>query len=218
MKKILLGIIAIGAFHVSHAQKLVLAVHGGVGANSIPQNKDSAVLPSGASTMYNYAVSVNAFTNVRRWQFGLGIDMQPISRKSSTTTYYFANPASPIYLFANRMLTEHFYAGASFGLMVANSADNSKYDKNSLVPVEVNYAPGTGYTGGLRVGYNITLGEKFDACIQLDGRYGSTKYSYTYTTKAGGNPISASNRYSYYYYGITIGLRLKMFTDPFRQW
>ncbi len=215
MKKVLLGIISIISLQAAYAQKLVFALHGGVGANSVPQRKDSAAFSAGSAALFNYVVSLNAYTNVRDWQFGLGVDMQPISRKSPKTKHVFANPASPIYLMANRKFGR-FYTGADFGMMVANSADNVVYGSNKLTPEVINYEPGIGLTGGLKIGYNLELSEKVDACVQLRARYGSTSYDYSYMNN--GTLVSGKDRYAYFYYGLTVGFSLKMFRDQFRQW
>lgn len=216
MKRLALFIALVSSMNLK-AQKFELGLGGGVGSNSIPTNAAGKVIPASAKNTYNYAFSIKAFTNVmHKWQFGLGIDMQPISRKSDTTLHIFASPATTIYTFANHTLGEHLYAGIRFGLIAANNSYSQKFENNNLTPVQINYDPATGYTGGLHFGYTKYLGKYFDLNAELGANYANTVYSYTRIIN---NVVtSGTGHYGYMFYSLTIGLRMKMFNDPFRQW
>lgn len=201
-----------------NAQKLELGLGGGVGTNSIPKNSAGSVVSTSAKGNYNYAVSLKALTNVmKKWQFGLGIDIQPISRESDTTKHIFAAPGTAIYLMANRKLGYHFYTGLRFGFMAANNAYAFKYEGNSLTPVQINYEQSNGYTGGLQVGYVKSLGNRFDFNAEIGVNYAKNAYSFRHVDNKG-VVTTGDDHYSYTFYSVMIGLRLKLFNDPFRQW
>lgn len=222
MKKIALIIAAILSLGIAKAQKLELGVHGGVGFNTVPKNSTDSVIPPSSSTVLSYVVSIKAFTNVGKWQVGAGIDLQKIARKTKTTKYIFANPASPIYLMVNRKFREtysgYIYAGADIGLMFANSSAHTQYANNNISVAEVVYfEPGNGYTAGVHFGGTLNLGNRFDLTGEVGGKY--TKYSYDYTHfDKYGTKTTGSDKYSYVYPSVTLGLRLKLFNDRFTQW
>lgn len=217
LKNCFLLFISLCFINAANAQKIELSLTGGAGTNGMPKNSDSA-LPSGNSGDINYVASVKLFANTTNWQFGLGIDMQKISRKDGTTKYIFGNPSSPIYLFANRKLSPAFYAGAKLGIMFANSANYAQYPANNkTVPEIIYYEPGTGFMAGLHLGYVYELGKRFDLNAELGGNYTRYGYSYVHTDKFGNQKLG-DDHYHYLYYSIQVGIRLKLFTDPFNQW
>lgn len=217
MKKLSVLSIALICCTQAYAQKLELGLSGGVGTNSLPKNSAGNVVAATAKGNYNYAVSIKAFSNVRKWQFGLGIDIQPISRESDTTKHVFADPGMSIYVMANRKLGSHFYGGLRFGLMVANNAYAAKYENAKLTPVQINYEQATGYTGGAQFGYIKHLGKRFDFNAELGFNYANTAYSFRHVDNKG-VVTTGDDHYSYTYYSLMIGLRLKLFNDTFRQW
>jgi hypothetical protein len=219
VKKLVLLLVAVACSCSSMAQKLELGLHGGIGFNSIPQNSTDSVLPPSTSAIPAYAVSIKAISNVRKWwQVGIGIDLQQIGRKDTGTRYIFANPASPVYLMVNRKITEWIYAGADFGLMFANSPNYIKYTDNTGSKIDVAYfEPGTGYSTGLRIGYAGFLNRHFDINAELAGHY--AKYGYSWARKDNtGTLLRGEDKYSCLYFTVLVGIRLKLFTDPFRQW
>jgi hypothetical protein len=222
MKKIILIITFILGCGMTQAQRLELGLHGGVGFNTVPKNSTDSVIPPSSSTVLSYVVSIKAFTNVGNWQVGAGIDLQKIARKTPATKYIFANPASPIYLLLNRRFfvtyKGYVYAGADIGLMFANSSDHAKFSNGNLATADVVYfEQGNGYTAGAHVGGTLNLSNRFDLTGEIGGKYTKYGYSYTHFDKYG-TKTTGDDHYSYIYPSVTLGLRLKLFTDRFTQW
>lgn len=218
MKKGFILIAVLFSFTAAHAQKLELGVHAGAGFNTVPQTGRDSVLPDNAGGQVSYAVSIKALTNVGAWQFGLGLDMQQISAEYAPTKYVFANPATTLYLIANYDVGYNFYAGIDAGLLFASSANYTSYsDNNKLVPDVVYLEPGKGFAAGGHFGYNYYLSNRLNFSAEAAIRYGSYNYEYTETDKSG-KVTTGQDKYSFIYPSLVFGIRLKLFTDPFRQW
>lgn len=218
MKRVAILLISLFCFSLSQAQKLEFGLNGGVGFNSIPKNSTDSVLPKNSSLVVNYAFSLKMFTNVGKWQLGIGADFQKISRKTPDTKFIFGNPAVPVYVMINRRLGSRFYAGVDGGFLFVSNANKIQYlNNNQITPQVVYYEPGHGYSAGAHIGAIFNLGAHFDFNAELGGKYG--KYSYSYRHVDAGNHITTgSDKYSYFSPSLTVGLRLKLFTDRFRQW
>ena len=222
MKKILLAFLLAFSSITLFAQKLEIGMHGGIGFNTVPKNSTDSVIPPASSAVITYVVSIKAFTNLGRWQIGAGIDLQKISRKSPTTKYVFANPASPIYLMVNRTFMAtykgYIYAGADFGLMFANSAYRAQFSNNNIATADVIYFErGNGFTYGAHVGGSLNLSNRFDLTGEIGAKH--TKYSYNFTHfDKFGIKTTGNDKYSFIYPSVTIGLRLKLFNNPVNQW
>lgn len=217
MKRIAILLTYLFCFSHSQAQKLELGLNGGVGFNNIPKNSTDSVLPKNSSAVVNYAFSLKLFTNLHQWQLGIGADFQKISRKTPDTKFIFGNPAVPVYIMINRRFGSKFYAGIDGGFLFVSSADKIKYSNNNqIVPEVVYYEPGHGYSAGAHIGAIFNLGNHFDLNAELGGKYG--QYSYSYTHVEANRITTGSDKYNYFFPSLTLGLRLKLFTDPFRQW
>jgi len=218
MKRLAILLISFFCLSTVGAQKLELGLNGGAGFNSVPKNSADSALPKNSSAVVNYAFSLKMFTNVGKWQLGIGADFQKISRKTPDTKFIFGNPAVPVYLMINRRLGSRFYAGVDGGFLFVSSADKIIYsDNNQIIPQVVYYEPGHGFSAGAHIGAIFNLGNRFDFNAELGGKYGQYSYSYTHVD-AGNHITTGSDKYSYFFPSLTVGLRLKLFTDPFRQW
>lgn len=218
MKKIIFLLIIILGAATGHAQKLELGLHGGAGYNTMPiaQSGDS-ILPLSIKFPVNYSVSLKAITNIGRWQAGLGMDFQKMTYVGEKTKYVFANPATSVYLIGSRKLGDYFYFGLDFGLFFASSANYSVFADNSRIPTTVYMEPGNGFTGGAHLGFSYPLSDRLDLNMETSHRF--TSYGIEYVrTNAAGVVTRGNDKYSYAYGNVLVGIRLKMFNDPFDQW
>ncbi len=202
----------------ARAQKLELSLNGGAGYNTTPMSSSrDSILPMSVNFPVNYAVSLKAVTNIGYWQGGLGLDFQKMTYITEDTKYVFANPATTIYLTGSRKFGTYFYAGVDFGLLFASSANYSVFTDNASIPTTVYMEPGNGFAGGLHFGFSYPLSDKLDFNIETAHKFGTYGIEYEQTS-ATGVVTKGTDNYSYIYGNIVVGIRLKMFNDPFNQW
>lgn len=220
MKKTFIAFVLLLCAFGAQAQKLELGLHGGIGYDALPLRIRDSVIPAGATSTYVPAVSFRTVTNVRRFQLGLGMDIQKLEVKKGDTKYVFANPAVNLYLTGTweyELWGGTEYIGLNVGMLFARSANYTKYaDNNKIVPEVVYLEPGRGLSVGIVGGRVFKVSERINIFTQATIFYSSYPVEYTYVKNY--TTYKGEDRYHLMYGNLLVGVHLKLFTDPFRQW